>query len=399
MHRRGAHIKIVIVDASRRNPFERRFRPTPGGLAALDAPQNTLAIYSAAPGAVVNDSKASPSLFAGELIKEMRVPNVTAEVAFNQTRMGVSRASNDEQIPWVASTLTDEYSFQPSSKVAVKPTPDPAPSPVVTPAPSPAPKLPVLPPSVPTAPTVTDLKALLAPFISKYEDAYNNKDNNPDALVALYTKDALYFNVNIQELIVGPAALRAMFSRSRGLKIKIGDYSVLQVAPNVLLASGYDEITGPDGRTFPYRVKSWAIVKVDGNWLIAQSHTSFFPRPPAAAAPTPPSASAAAPALAPAPAASGDCISSPTKLGQSGGGSGVAILAADVAQYKVAADWPAPGFTQTGDTVVYDNVFPAGSTQFSSYLFLIGNAHPKVVIFCGPNSAAFAQAEKDSGLL
>ncbi len=398
MHRRGAHIKIVIVDASRRNPFERRFRPTPGGLAALDAPQNTLAIYSAAPGAVVNDSKASPSLFAGELIKEMRVPNVTAEVAFNQTRMGVSRASNDEQIPWVASTLTDEYSFQPSSKVAVKPTPDPAPSPVVTPAPSPAPKLPVLPPSVPTTPAVTDLKALLAPFISKYEDAYNNKDNNPDALVALYTKDALYFNVNIQELIVGPAALRAMFSRSRGLKIKIGDYSVLQVAPNVLLASGYDEITGPDGRTFPYRV-SWAMVKVDGNWLIAQSHTSFFPRPPAAAAPTPPSASAAAPALAPAPAASGDCISSPTKLGQSGGGSGVAILAADVAQYKVAADAARTKATQTGDTVVYDNVFPAGSTQFSSYLFLIGNAHPKVVIFCGPNSAAFAQAEKNSGLL
>jgi ketosteroid isomerase-like protein len=391
MHRRGAHIKIVIVDASRRNPFERRFRPTPGGLAALDAPQNTLAIYSAAPGAVVNDSKASPSLFAGELIKEMRVPNVTAEAAFNQTRMGVSRASNDEQIPWVASTLTDDYSFQPSGKAAVNNTPNPVTPPPV--APPQLPSVPALPSSVPTTPTPAtptsaDLKALVASFISKYEDAYNNKDTNPDALVALFTKDALYFNVNLPELIVGPAALRAVFARNRGNKIKLGDYSVIQVAPNVLLSSGYVELTAPDGRIFPYRV-TWALVKADGNWLIAQSHTSVLPRPPAPAAPTlPPSASA-----------SGDCVSSPTKLGQSGGGSGVAILAADVAQYKAAADAARTKATQTGDMIVYDNVFPAGTTQFSSYLFLIGNANPKLVIYCGPNSATFAQAEKDSGLL
>ena len=34
LHRKGAQVKIVILDASRRNPFERRFRTSAAGLAA-----------------------------------------------------------------------------------------------------------------------------------------------------------------------------------------------------------------------------------------------------------------------------------------------------------------------------------------------------------------------------
>ena len=34
-HRKGAKTKIVIIDAARRNPFERRFRAAPAGLAPL----------------------------------------------------------------------------------------------------------------------------------------------------------------------------------------------------------------------------------------------------------------------------------------------------------------------------------------------------------------------------
>ena len=97
MHRKGARVKIIIIDAARRNPFERRFRSSPAGLAALSAPQNTLTIYSAAPGAMMNDSAGDTSLFMNALIKEMRTPNLTAEEMFNRTRMDVSRASNSEQ--------------------------------------------------------------------------------------------------------------------------------------------------------------------------------------------------------------------------------------------------------------------------------------------------------------
>src|SRR5882757_10950902 len=141
MHRRGAKVKIVVIDAARRNPFERRFRTSAAGLAALDAPDGTLAIYSAAPGKMLNDSAGTNSLFVGELIKELRVPNLTAEEVFNRARIGVSRASNNEQVPWVASSLVDEFYFGSPRPVATAPSaaPAPAPTPQRTPAPQPPP--------------------------------------------------------------------------------------------------------------------------------------------------------------------------------------------------------------------------------------------------------------------
>jgi formylglycine-generating enzyme required for sulfatase activity len=147
MHRKGATVKIVILDAGRRNPFERRFRPSPAGLAPLDAIEGTLALYSAAPGRVMPDPTGTNSLFVGELIKEMRVPNLTAEQVFNRTRIGVSRASSSEQVPWVSSSLADEFYFATSRPVATPsptapraPTPMPAPTPTPAPTPAPAPE-------------------------------------------------------------------------------------------------------------------------------------------------------------------------------------------------------------------------------------------------------------------
>jgi formylglycine-generating enzyme required for sulfatase activity len=144
MQRRGAKVKIVIIDAARRNPFERRFRTSAAGLAAVDAPEGTLAMFSAAPGKVLNDGTGANSLFVSELIKELRVPNLTAEEVFNRARIGVSRASNNEQVPWVASSLIDEFYFgatRPTQTSAPAPTPAPAPAPEPTdsPAPPPAP--------------------------------------------------------------------------------------------------------------------------------------------------------------------------------------------------------------------------------------------------------------------
>jgi formylglycine-generating enzyme required for sulfatase activity len=140
MNRKGAKVKIIILDAARRNPFERRFRASAAGLAALDAPDGTLAIYSAAPGKVINDGTGSNSLFVSELIKELRSPNLTAEEVFNRARIGVSRASNNEQVPWVASSLLEEFYFGSSRAVATAPAPSPAPAPApVSPSPAPAP--------------------------------------------------------------------------------------------------------------------------------------------------------------------------------------------------------------------------------------------------------------------
>jgi tetratricopeptide (TPR) repeat protein len=121
MNERGASVKIVIIDASRRNPFERRFGRPAVGLAPLNAPQGTLVMYAAGPGKVANDGNNEHTLFAGELLKEIRSPGLTAEEVFKNTRVGVSHASNDEQVPLVSSSLTDDFYFGRPKDMASKP--------------------------------------------------------------------------------------------------------------------------------------------------------------------------------------------------------------------------------------------------------------------------------------
>jgi uncharacterized caspase-like protein len=110
---RGAGVKIALVDASRRNPFERRFRSFSAGLAPVIAPNGTLVMYSAALSSVVGDNGSDHSLFVRELLKEIRVPDLMAEETLNRTRVGVTRASRSEQVPWISSSLAEDFSFIP----------------------------------------------------------------------------------------------------------------------------------------------------------------------------------------------------------------------------------------------------------------------------------------------
>ena len=108
---RGAGVKIALLDASRRNPFERRFRSFSAGLAPVIAPSGTLVMYSAALSSVVSENGSEHSLFVSELLKEIRVPDLTAEETLNRTRVGVTRASRNEQVPWISSSLAEDFSF------------------------------------------------------------------------------------------------------------------------------------------------------------------------------------------------------------------------------------------------------------------------------------------------
>jgi tetratricopeptide (TPR) repeat protein len=111
MNARGASVKIAILDASRRNPFERRFRGVSTGLAPVTAPRGTLVISAAAPGTVVNDGDGENSTFVRELLKEMRSPGLTVDEILNRTRIGVSRLSKGEQVPWISSSLAEDVYF------------------------------------------------------------------------------------------------------------------------------------------------------------------------------------------------------------------------------------------------------------------------------------------------
>jgi uncharacterized caspase-like protein len=110
MKEKGAKAKLVVLDASRRNPYERRFRTFSHGLAPISPPENALILSSATPGKVIDDPKSANSVLVSELLNNL-TSQATAEAAFNKTRVAVSRSSEGEQVPSVSSSLLEDIRF------------------------------------------------------------------------------------------------------------------------------------------------------------------------------------------------------------------------------------------------------------------------------------------------
>jgi hypothetical protein len=225
---RGAGVKIALIDASRRNPFERRFRSFSAGLAPVIAPNGTLVMYSAALSSVVSDNGSDRSLFVKELLKEIRTPDLMAEETLNRTRVGVTRASRQEQVPWISSSLAEDFSFipggsgprpaSPSTPVATAPAtppvpapaPAPAPPPVAAPAPPPPPPasqkpveaaIPPPPPPAKPGESPSPPAGALAddPTIKSLNDKLKD---NPDDAAALYRRGQVYASKGAYELAI-----------------------------------------------------------------------------------------------------------------------------------------------------------------------------------------------------
>src|SRR6266849_11504 len=111
MQAQGARAKLIVIDASRRNPYERRFRAFSHGLAPIAAPDNALVLSSATPGKVAEDSSGQNSMLVGELLNHLSAKPMGAAAAFNKTRVAVSRASDGEQVPSVSSSLLEVVRF------------------------------------------------------------------------------------------------------------------------------------------------------------------------------------------------------------------------------------------------------------------------------------------------
>jgi lipoprotein NlpI len=219
INNRGAGVKVALVDASRRNPFERRFRSFSAGLAPVIAPNGTLVMYSAALSSVISDNGGDHSLFVQQLLKEMRVPDLMAEETLNRTRVDVTRASRSEQVPWISSSLAEDFSFipgaRPSTAVAALPqaapeSPPPSP-PHVDPAANPAPAKPVeaaAPPTPPPAPPAdkpaeaTDGTAVALADDPTIKSLTVKLADNPDDGNALYRRGQVYASKGAYELAV-----------------------------------------------------------------------------------------------------------------------------------------------------------------------------------------------------
>ena len=102
---------IVILDACRNNPFERKFRGSAGGLAQMDAPKGILIAYATAPGKVASDGDGRNGLYTQEFLRMLDEPGLKVEDVFKRVRRRVSDATADQQVPWESSSLTGDFYF------------------------------------------------------------------------------------------------------------------------------------------------------------------------------------------------------------------------------------------------------------------------------------------------
>jgi uncharacterized caspase-like protein len=109
----GARVRLVVIEASRRNPYERRFRTYSHGLAPIQTSENTLILSSATPGQVVEDSDEPHSQLMAALLAQMNSSKGIEEV-FKNTGNAVVATTRGQQIPAVSSTLTENVNLWPA---------------------------------------------------------------------------------------------------------------------------------------------------------------------------------------------------------------------------------------------------------------------------------------------
>lgn len=102
-------------------------------------------------------------------------------------------------------------------------------------------------------------------------EAFNAHDL--DRHMALYMPDALLFGA-VDELQVGRPAIRDYFAK-RSPHMRVSRYvmpKVSMLAADVAATAGHVDFAD-DVDVMPYRM-TWALVRQDGNWRIAQHHGS-----------------------------------------------------------------------------------------------------------------------------
>jgi uncharacterized protein (TIGR02246 family) len=107
--------------------------------------------------------------------------------------------------------------------------------------------------------------------------------NDAEAVVSLYSTDAVLLGTVSPTIAQGTEAIRAYFSRlpGSGNKVAIGDRRTIVINDAAVASAGfYDFTLIRDGQPVPNPARfTMLLVKRDGQWLIAHHHSSFRPKP------------------------------------------------------------------------------------------------------------------------
>ena len=75
----------------------------------METPQGALIAYATSPGKTASDGQGRNSPFTAQLLRELGSPGRDIEVTLKAVRAGVQQATQGQQIPWVASSMTGNF--------------------------------------------------------------------------------------------------------------------------------------------------------------------------------------------------------------------------------------------------------------------------------------------------
>jgi uncharacterized caspase-like protein len=111
LHRRGARVAILILDACRDNPY-RTWKSTSGGLAEMSG-DGIYVAFAAAAGKTADDHPDQRNgLFTKHLLDALREPGLTIDQVFNRVRERVDKESGGAQRPFSMTGLIGDFYFR-----------------------------------------------------------------------------------------------------------------------------------------------------------------------------------------------------------------------------------------------------------------------------------------------
>ena len=113
MAKSKAATRIIILDACRTNPWERKWHRSPGvrGLASVYAPKGTIIGFATSPGEVAYDGTGRNGTYTAALLEHIDAPDCSIETMFKRVRNTVAAASKGKQTSWEHTSLSGEFYF------------------------------------------------------------------------------------------------------------------------------------------------------------------------------------------------------------------------------------------------------------------------------------------------
>jgi uncharacterized caspase-like protein len=118
-----ARVKVVILDAARRNPFTGGDQPLASGLALVDAIPGMAIAFNAAPGTIGPDEPGPYGAYATALTEMIAAGGLSFDDMFARVRLRVSNLTQGAEIPWYVSQIGGPF-FMTERAADAPPPPD-----------------------------------------------------------------------------------------------------------------------------------------------------------------------------------------------------------------------------------------------------------------------------------